>query len=199
MKRKTRRTIYRAPQFHDGGPHISLAPPIEEKIRIEIDSSDDRNDGDDQFLRYVLAAGVLVIGVIVAIPAIMQWSLFLNSEDPSPIGRWVWLLAFVGGLHVLYAIYAATVDDYGSYRSMAVFFLISACLMGFFGVSLWLGSSTGVISRFLQISALNQPRGAAWCGAMAGLSVLASYVFSRETIFARDRHNLRCGKEKSVA
>lgn len=198
MKRKTRLPGYRTPQFRNGGPDIPVAPPIEEKIRIDIDRSGPEREQDDRFLRYVLAVGVLVIGVIVATPALMQWSVLMNSDVVAPPGRWIWLLAFAGGLHVLYSAFIATVEDFGAYRSLAVYFLASACIMGFFGISLWLGNNSGIIPRFLQISVSHQMRGAAWCGAMAGLSVLASYVFSREAVFARDRQNLKRVKEKSV-
>ena len=164
-------------------------PVILPEIRIELDKSDRTQRDDDRFLIRFYAICVLMIGLVTIVPALYQWIQISQADGLGVVPRWAYLLGFVGGLHLLYAILLFQVDDYSAIQSLAVFLLVVTCMYGFLAVTLTLGGAAGSMARLLEVPSVLRPRASIWCGLMFGISALSCFLLGREAVILRRRQS----------
>jgi hypothetical protein len=175
-----------------GGLAARRAPQAETPdIRIDRERSGTGRWDDDRFLHRFFGICVMLVGVATTVPAIVHWIGLSQADELEPVPRWVYLLGFVGGLHMLYALLTIQVSDYSVLQSLAVFLLVVTCMYGFAVMAFWLGDSTSEVAQFLQIPSVLRMRAATWCGIMFAISALGCYLFGREALLLRRRVHVK--------
>ncbi len=154
-------------------------------IQIDKHRGDSVQRDDDRFLHRFFAFCIVMAGIATTLPAVHYWVGDSAAVELRIVPRWVYLLGFVGALHLLYAFLAFQVPDYSTLWSLAGLLLIVTCVYGFTGIALWLGDGNGPAPRLLQIASIVRDRAAIWCGVMFGVSALGCYVFGREALLHR--------------
>lgn len=173
-------------------PQSDEAPPaIDTEIRIEVDAELTRPQrSDDRFIRWFFAIVVLIAGLAAVGVAVYYLTVWSTSGDMWVLPRWIYLLGLVGAIHVLYALFVLSVDDYSALFSLAVFLLVITCVYGFVGAAMAIDGGVGPVSRFLQVTVSFRPRATGWCGIMFGLSALVCYMVGREAFLWRRKRSL---------
>ncbi len=164
------------------------APVIEEEIQIRSDDASTRRHDDDRFMARFFGLCVGMIGLVTVLPAIYNWVVTSQGVEFQSVARWAWILGFIGALHLVYALFAMQIPDFGSLESLAAFLLIVTCVYGFAGMSLMLDDGSGKITSFLQVPLAVKTRAVMWCGVMFGITALGCYLFGREALIWRRRH-----------
>ncbi len=172
-------------------PGISEPPLVDPGFRIEFDHSGRDPRDDDRFLVRFYSVCIFLVGLTTCVPSLYQWIETARADEILPVPRWVYLLGFVGSLHLLYALLLFQIDDYSALQSLATFLLLITCLYGFAVITLVLGDRNGPVQAFLQLPSVLQPRAAIWCGIMFGISALSCYLLGREAMIFRRRQSVR--------
>ena len=155
------------------------------EIQIEMEGGDENHETyekDRRFLSKFFGFCFVVLGITIAAPAIYACILWQQNGAVDLIPRWVYLLIFVGSLHLVYSIFLFQLPDWSSLWAVAVVLLSLSSIYAIFCAAIWLGDGESVVIRFLQLPTVVQNQGAIWCALMVTLSCLVSYLCGREAI-----------------
>lgn len=170
-----------------GDAKVAAAPLIDQEFSIEIDTDARDNRDAYQFLSRFFGVCVAMIGLITVLPAIYSLVIWIQADENLALPRWIYLVGFIGALHLLYAIYTIQIADYSSLQALAVFLLVFTCLYGFVAAALLLEDGQGLVMDFLQLPTSMVTRAAIWSGIMFCVTAMSCYLFGREAILWRKR------------
>jgi len=125
---------------------------------------------------------IAILGVVSLAPAIV-FLVKLNQAGMNEVTpRWIFLLIFVGAMHLIYSVYLMQISDWSALWAISILMLAASCLYGVFCGAILLDDGYGIVSRFLQISSSQQRSAMIWCLIGLTFSVLSSYLCGREAI-----------------
>ena len=161
---------------------------IEADVLIEIDSASPNKTSWDHVLPKFFGISTIALGLLTVFPVVyFQFDLGDAGRGES-IPRWLYLLGFLGSLHVLYGLYVTQWVDFSSLQVLSLFMLTVTCLYGFLAIALLLEDTNGAVSEGLQVTFSLHQRAIVWCGIMFGVSALTCYWFGRESISWQQRY-----------
>ncbi|MDG2013471.1 MAG: hypothetical protein P8J33_08200 [Pirellulaceae bacterium] len=169
-----------APDFHK--------PSVEAEVLIEIESNPPLKTPWEHVLPKFFGASAIALGFLTIFPVVYFQVGLEGAGDGESIPRWLYLLGFLGSLHVLYGLYVTQWVDFSSLQVLSLFMLTVTCLYGFIAIALLLEESHGVVSGGLQVSSALHQKAIVWCGIMFGITALACYGFGREAMSWQQRH-----------
>jgi hypothetical protein len=152
-------------------------------VPIVIGAGDRITIHDDRTLLVKFFAFCLaLLGLVMALPAAWHWWHLSGEFLVQPLPRWVFLLLFVGGLHVVYAFFLFQVVDWSALWSVAIVMVVLTAVYGFVAAGVWLDEGRGPIVRFLQVPNAFMRNATIWTLVMVCISGLSGYIFGREAI-----------------
>ena len=161
---------------------VSLAA---DGINIELNSPGDsfsqrRKDFKTLARFYGVCVGLL--GFFSLLPAIIMLARIQQGDMHAVTPRWIYLMMFVGALHLVYSVYLMQIADWSALWAVSILMLVASCLYGMFSAAIMLDSGFGLMAQFLQLTS-SQIR-TAGIGCLVGLllSVLTSYLCGREAL-----------------
>ncbi len=173
----------------------SGAAIVEEEILIEIDhkrAKQNAKRGDQRTLARFFGFMLVMLGLLNLIPVAYFLIVLANEGQTQPIPRWIYFLGFVGAVHFLYATYVVQLVDFSALQMISLFLLVTTCIFGFVGMSLFLeGRGASDVVRYLQIAQVLKYRATVWSGIVFGLTALCCYLVGREALLWRQRHSVR--------
>jgi hypothetical protein len=159
-----------------------------EGIRLDEDRFDDRSDDEFRFLSQFFAACIAVMGLVLIIPSSLAWNGW-GGLPVEPLGsRWIFIMIFLGALHIMYSIYLFQLLDRSALWSVSIFLLAVACIHGVFTAGTWLDAGIGPVSRFLQLPPTETAAVTLWCFLHLCFSVLLSYLCGRQALRWKQLH-----------
>ena len=138
-----------------------------------------RSRQDRVWISRFVALLLFGLGIANFVPVIMT-DFFENDLVLQKIPRWMYLLPFLGLLHLVYSIFLFQIPDWSALRSASVFQLICAALFGFVSVALLLGAGNGEVATFLELPFDLLQRAMIWCLVMLLVELAGSYVSGTE-------------------
>ncbi len=122
------------------------------------------------------------LGLVSLIPAIIMLVRIQQQDFTAVTPRWIYLMMFVGALHLVYAVYLIQIADWSALWAVSILMLVASCVYGMFSAAIMLDSGFGPIAEFLQLAG-TQTR-TAGTGCLVGLlfSVLTAYLCGREAL-----------------
>lgn len=166
----------RPPVIHLGD--FDDEPIVEEKDwqqRLENANADRRT------LAKVFAMCLSLVALINMAPAIYYWYQWNQQFDAMPIPRWIYLLVFVGVIHLIYAVFLSQISDWSAMRAVSVAMLAMAFVFGGVSTGLLVGG-TGALAGFLGLPFALSRQACIWCVAMLCLATLMSYWGGKEAL-----------------
>ena len=160
---------------------------IEAEILIEIDSESPHRTSWDHVLPRFFGISAIALGFLTVLPVVYFQFDLGDAVRGESIPRWLYLLGFLGSLHVLYGLYVTQWVDFSSLQVLSLFMLTVTCLYGFIAIALLLEDTNGVVSEGLQVTFSLHQRAIVWCGIMFGITALTCYWFGREAMSWQQR------------
>ena len=156
---------------------IAVAPS-----RTDTQHVADQQKKDHKTLARFYGFCIATLGLVSLVPAIIMLIKINQADMSATTPRWIYLLIFVGALHVVYAVYLIQIADWSALWSVSIMMLVATFFYGIFSTAILLDDGFGPVVRFLQLS-VAQMRGAAiWCLIGLCFSVLTSYLCGRESL-----------------
>ena len=122
------------------------------------------------------------LGFISLIPAVIMLIKINQGEVASVTPRWIYILMFVGAIHVVYAFYLSQVADWSALWAISILMLVATCLYALFSTAILLDDGFGPVIRFLQLPVAQMRSASIWCLIGLCLSVLMSFLCGRESL-----------------
>lgn len=163
------------------------APPSDTPLEFEGIQIDDegvaiRFDYEFRFLSQFFAMCIGVMGLVLIVPSLLAWSGWAVLPV-EPLGsRWIFIMIFLGALHIVYAIFLFQVQDRSALWSVSLFLLLVGCVHGVFTAGTWLDGGSGPVSRFLQLPPSETAAVTLWCFLHLCFSALLSYLCGRQAL-----------------
>lgn len=185
-------------------PVINLEPAAEPELVAEDTRSWETRletaNADRKVLARVFAICLCLVALINMVPAIYHWYHWNLQSDSMPLPRWIYILVFVGALHVVYAFFLFQINDWSAMRAVSIAMLAIAFVFGVISTGLLMGGGDGNLSSFLGIPFMLIRQASIWCVAMLVLATLMSYWGGREaTNWQRAEHLLKDILARSAA
>ncbi len=150
-----------------------------DSIQVDEDGFEDRSDSDYQFLSHFYAACIGVMGLVLISLSTLAWSGW-SVLPVQPLGsRWIFIMIFLGGLHLVYSIFLFQIPERAALWSVSIFLLMVGCIHGVFTAGTWLDKGSGPVSRFLQLPPTETAAVTLWCFLHLCFSVIFSYLCGR--------------------
>ena len=161
------------------------AKSISDGINIELNREDfsiSQRKKDFKTIARFYGACVGILGLVSLIPAIVMLVQIQQAEIGATTPRWIYLMMFVGGLHLVYSVFLMQIADWSALWAISILMLVASCVYGMFSAAIMLDAGYGPIVQFLQLSGA-QVRSAG-IGCLVGLlfSVPTSYMCGREAL-----------------
>jgi hypothetical protein len=152
------------------------------KVELGSEYEDVPTEVEFRFLTQFFAMCVGVLGLVLIVPSLMAWGGW-TALPVQPLGsRWVFIMVFLGGLHLVYAIFLFQIQDRAGLWSVAVFLLMVSCLQGVFTAGTWLDHGAGPVSRFLQLPVDETATVTLWCFLHLCFAILLGYLCGRQAM-----------------
>jgi hypothetical protein len=147
------------------------------------DQSDDvPAESEFQFLAQFFASCIAVLGLMLILPSWLTW-LGWSALPMQPLGsRWIYILIFLGALHLVYSIFLFQIHDRAALWSVAIFLLIVGCIQAIFTVGTLLDAGVGPVSQFLQLPPGEANMVTWWCFLHLCFAVLLCYLCGRQAL-----------------
>jgi hypothetical protein len=130
-----------------------------------------------------LATLVGLLGVVSMAPGVMDVVRFVRDMDGEPIGRFAFLLFFLGLIQIAYAFYLGQLPDWSCSWVLTAVTLLQASVYAAVITALLLTQGHSQFIRFLDLRAhLDSGRATLWCFVMLCLSGLVAYFCGRVSI-----------------
>ena len=156
---------------------------LDEDVPVVIGSDERVTIHDDRkFLVRFFAVCISLLGIGMSVPAGWYWWDMVNSDIVAPLPRWVFLLIFISGLHVVYSVFLFQLPDWSSLWAVSIVMVVLTAVYGFIAAGVWLDEGGGPIVQFLQVPTSFLRNATIWTLVMLCLSGLSAYVFGREAI-----------------
>lgn len=156
---------------------------LDDDVPVVIGSEERVTIHDDRrFLVHFFAVCVSLLGIAMAIPAGWYWWDMANSDIVAPLPRWVFLLLFVSGLHLVYSFFLFQLPDWSAMWAVSIVMVVLTAVYGFVSAGVWLDEGGGPIVQFLQVPTSFLRNAKIWTLVMLCLSGLCAYIFGREAI-----------------
>ena len=156
---------------------------LDDDVPVVIGSEERVTIHDDRrFLVHFFAVCVSLLGIAMAIPAGWYWWDMTNSDIVAPLPRWVFLLLFVSGLHLVYSFFLFQLPDWSAMWAVSIVMVVLTAVYGFVSAGVWLDEGGGPIVQFLQVPTSFLRNAKIWTLVMLCLSGLCAYIFGREAI-----------------
>ena len=156
---------------------------LDDDVPVVIGSEERVTIHDDRrFLVRFFAVCVSLLGIAMAIPAGWYWWDMANSDIIAPLPRWVFLLLFVSGLHVVYSFFLFQLPDWSAMWAVSIVMVVLTAVYGFVSAGVWLDEGGGPIVQFLQVPTSFLRNAKIWTLVMLCLSGLCAYIFGREAL-----------------
>lgn len=125
---------------------------------------------------------ISILGLISLVPAIIFLIKINQAEFLAVTPRWIYLLIFVGALHIVYAVYLIQVADWSSLWAVSILMLVASFFYGVFSTAILLDDGFGPVVQFLQLPVAQMKTATIACLVGLCLSVLTSYLCGREAL-----------------
>jgi hypothetical protein len=154
---------------------------------IELSGSDDDGPTEDEyrFLARFFALCVAVLGLVLIVPSAMVWSGWQAFPTYPSGSRWIFVMIFLGGLHLVYAVFLYQLAEGTALWAVAIFLLVIGCIQGVFTAGTYLDYGTGPISGFLQLPPGESATVTLWYFLHLCLAVALCYLCGRQAIWWR--------------
>lgn len=156
-------------------------------IQIDEDVFEFRSDDELRFLTQFFAACIGFMGIVLIVPSILAWGGWAALPVEPSGSRWVYIMIFLGALHVTYAVFLFQVPERSALWAVAIFLLIVGCIHGIFTVGTWLDAGSGPISRYLQLPPTETAAVTLWCFLHLCFSALLCYLCGRQALRWKQR------------
>jgi hypothetical protein len=141
----------------------------------------EKSNSDRKIMARFFALCLCVVAIVNMVPAFYHWYSWTLLTDSLPLPRWIYILIFVGAVHLIYAIFLAQVPDWSAMRAVALAMLAVAFVFGFVSTGLLVGGGQGNLTGFLGIPFALNRQACIWCVAMLCLATLMSYWGGKES------------------
>jgi hypothetical protein len=159
-----------------------------EGIRLDEDVFEGRSEDEFRFLSQFFAACIGVMGLVLIVPSSLAWNGWA-ALPVEPLGsRWIFIMIFLGALHIVYAVFLFQVLDRSALWSVSIFLLAVGCTHGIFTAGTWLDAGVGPVSRFLQLPPTDTAAVTLWCFLHLCFSVLLSYLCGSQALRWKQSH-----------
>ena len=151
-------------------------------IQLDDIGFEDRSDEDLRILSQFYAACIGFMGLVLIFPSLLAWSGW-SVLPVEPLGsRWIFIMIFLGALHIVYAIFLFQIQERAALWAVSFFLLFVACLHGVFTAGTWLDQGYGPVSRFFQLPPTETAAVTLWCFLHLCFSALLSYLCGRHAL-----------------
>jgi len=137
-------------------------------------------NSDRKILARFFALCLCLVAIVNMVPAIYNWYHWTQLTDSVPLPRWIYILVFVGAIHLMYALFLAQIPDWSAMRAVALAMLFMAFVFGIVSTGLLVGQQ-GSLSGFLGIPYALNRQASIWCVAMLCLATLMAYWGGKES------------------
>jgi hypothetical protein len=126
---------------------------------------------------------VALLGIFTMVPGVLDVVRFLGDVDDDPIGRFAFLVFFLGLIHIGYAFYLGQLPDWGSSWVLTAATLLQASLYAAVFMAVYLGQGQSQLVQFLDLGPhVASGRATAWCFVMFCLTGVVAYFCGRVSI-----------------
>lgn len=155
---------------------------------LQLDETyEDRSDDDCRFLSQFYAASIGFMGMVLILPALLAWSGWTVLPVEPTGSRWIFIMIFLGALHIVYGIFLFQIPERAALWSVSLFLLFVACVHGVFTAGTWLDKGNGRVSHFLQLPPTETPMVTLWCFLNLIFSAILCYLCGRLAIRWRNK------------
>jgi hypothetical protein len=129
---------------------------------------------------YVLAMLLVTLGIFSMVPGVLDIVRYLRDMDSGPVGRWTFVVFFLGFVHLAYAFYLGQLPDWSSSWVLTAVTLLQGAVYAAVLTALQL---TGGQSQFVEVLDLSRHvdngQARAWCFVMLCLTGMVAYFCGR--------------------
>ncbi len=154
-----------------------LLPPAEED-QPEVQGVE--HDFGRRWTAYYLGIALGVCGVLNTCPAYFDIYAYYDLTNPQPIHRWTYIVFFIGGLQLAYAIYLVQLPDWSTVWVVAILTLFLATGYAMVLGVVALGKPDNNIVQLLGLSTTSPRSATLWCFSMLSALSLLTYFCGRE-------------------
>lgn len=141
----------------------------------------EKANSDRRTLARFFALCLCFVSLVNMIPAIYHWYQWTEMADSMALPRWIYILIFVGAVHLIYAVFLVQITDWSAMRAVSIAMLALAFVFGFVSTGLLFGGGQGNLASFLGIPFTLNQQACIWCVAMLCLATLMSYWAGKES------------------
>ncbi len=132
---------------------------------------------------YLLAMLVALLGIFSMIPATYDVVRYLSNTDSEFVGRWAFMLFFLGLIHLAYAIYLAQLPDWSSAWVLTGVTLGQGAIYAMLLTAIYLVRGRSQLVQALDLGPyVDNGQAIAWCFIMLLLTGLTAYFCGRVSI-----------------
>jgi hypothetical protein len=125
---------------------------------------------------YVLAMLVAVLGLVTIAPGVYDVVRHLSDPDGEAIGRWTFVVFFLGLVHFAYAIYLAQIPDWSAAWVLTGATLLQGAFYAALLTALFVAGGQSEMVESLDLAPyVDNGRARAWCFVMLCLTGMAGY------------------------
>jgi hypothetical protein len=132
---------------------------------------------------YVLAMLVAVLGFVTIVPGVYDVVRHLSDPDGDAIGRWAFVVFFLGLVHFAYAIYLGQIPDWSAAWVLTGVTLLQGAFYAALLTALFLAGGQSELVEALDLGPhVDNGQARAWCFVMLCLTGMAAYFCGTVTM-----------------
>lgn len=160
-------------------PEISLqapvAPPVAEPAAQPV-TVGYHPDAEKLTAAYVLAMLVALLGLFSMIPGVLDVVRYLSDTESAGVGRWAFVVFFLGLIHLAYALYLGQLPDWSSSWVLTAMSLLQASIYAAVLTAVYMVGGQSQIAQMLDLGPhIDNGQATAWCFVMLCLTGLVAY------------------------
>jgi hypothetical protein len=144
-----------------------------------------RPDADKLTAAYVLSMLLVCLGIFSMVPGVLDVVRYLGDPDSEAgfVGRWAFVVFFLGCIHLAYALYIGQLPDWSTSWILTGATLLQAALYAAVLTALYLAGGQSELVEALDLGAhVDNGRARAWCFVMLCATGLVAYFCGRVSI-----------------
>lgn len=132
---------------------------------------------------YVLAMLVSLLGMFSMAPAVYDVARYLSHTEGDFVGRWAFLLFFLGMIHLAYAVYLTQLPDWSSAWVLTSVVLGQGAFYAMLLTAAYLARGGSQLVQALDLGQyIDNGQAIAWCFIMLCLTGVVAYFCGRVSI-----------------